>query len=50
MPYALVRDLDPVLMLSDIAEHSKNLAADPRASLLVADPAASDDPQSAARA
>src|SRR5262245_33637927 len=49
VPYALVGDLDPVLMLSDIAEHTKNLAADPRASLLVADPAAAEDPQSGAR-
>ena len=49
VPYALVGDLDPVLLLSDLAEHTKNLAADPRASLLVADPAAADEPQSGAR-
>jgi heme iron utilization protein len=49
VPYALLGDLDPVLMLSDVAEHTKNLAADPRASLLIADPAAADDPQSGAR-
>ena len=49
VPYALVGEVDPVLMLSDIAEHTKNLGADPRASLLVADPAAADQPQAGAR-
>ncbi len=32
----------PVLLLSDLAEHTRNLAADPRASLLVAEPGAGD--------
>src|SRR5262249_8400471 len=32
---ALDHDLSPVLLLSDLAEHSKALAAHPRASLLV---------------
>lgn len=37
----------PVILVSRLAEHSRNLAADPRASLLVRDPAA--DAQSAPR-
>jgi putative heme iron utilization protein len=48
-PYALTPDGDPVLVLSSIAEHTKNLIADPRASLLVADSESRDDPLSGAR-
>jgi len=49
--YALDDEGRPLLCLSDLAEHSANLAADPRASLLVA-PTPSDgvDPLSTARA
>jgi heme iron utilization protein len=32
----------PLLLLSDLAEHSRNLAADPRASLLATEPGAGD--------
>ena len=49
VPYALSAEGDPILLLSDIAEHTHNLNAEPRASLLVSDPAARDRPQSAAR-
>ena len=49
VPYALTAASDPVLLLSDIAEHTHNLAKDPRASLLVADPAAASRPQAGAR-
>lgn len=33
----------PIVLLSDLAEHSRNLAADPRMSLLFTDPAAFED-------
>ena len=49
VPYALTPASDPVLLLSDIAEHTHNLAKDSRASLLVADPAAAERPQAGAR-
>ncbi|MCE0768135.1 CREG family protein [Pseudonocardia kujensis] len=45
--YALDGDGSPLLCLSDLAEHSRNLAADPRASLLVAEPG--PDPLAAPR-
>jgi putative heme iron utilization protein len=48
-PYALTPEGDPVLLLSTIAEHTKNLHADPRASLLVADSRARKDPLAGAR-
>jgi len=40
----------PLLLLSDLAEHTRNLAADSRCSLLVEEPEALDDPLVAARA
>jgi putative heme iron utilization protein len=49
-PYALSGDGEPLLVLSDLAEHTRNLREDPRASLLVHDAAAADDPQAGARA
>lgn len=45
--FTLDRDACPVILVSRLAEHSRNLAADPRASLLVRRP--STDPQSEAR-
>ena len=42
--YAVLGDGSPVLMVSELAEHGRNLLADPRASLVVADLAASEDP------
>jgi putative heme iron utilization protein len=48
-PYALSSEGDPILLLSEIAEHAKNLRRDPRASLFVADSEAAADPQAGAR-
>jgi putative heme iron utilization protein len=48
--YALTAEGDPVLLLSDVAEHTRNLRADARASLLVRDSGAREDPQAGARA
>lgn len=44
-PYALTRELSPVFFLSGLAEHTRNLRADPRASLLIRDPETREDPQ-----
>jgi heme iron utilization protein len=49
VPFALTDAGDPLLLLSDLAEHTRNLRADSRASLLVQDSAAADDPQAGAR-
>jgi putative heme iron utilization protein len=46
---ASTSDGEPVFLVSHLAQHTKNLAADPRASVLVQD-AAEGDPQQAARA
>jgi heme oxygenase (biliverdin-IX-beta and delta-forming) len=46
-PYALSEQGEPILLLSALAEHTRNLKADPRASLFVQ--AQGDDPQAAAR-
>jgi putative heme iron utilization protein len=49
-PYAPDERGRPVFLISGLALHGKNLEADPRASLLVAAPAAADeDPLAAAR-
>lgn len=50
VPYALLPNGDPLVFLSDIAEHTKNLRRDGRASLFVADPDAAARPQAGARA
>lgn len=49
VPYALDRRGEPILLLSDLAEHTRNLLADARSSLLVQDSAALQDPQAGAR-
>src|SRR5215469_565128 len=55
-PYAslvlVAADLDasPLLLISALAEHTKNLLAEPRASLLFDDTAGLDDPLTGARA
>lgn len=49
VPYALAHDGKIVLVLSDLAEHTRNLRADPRASLFVQDPEAAGNPQAGAR-
>lgn len=46
VPYALDAAGRPILVLSDIAVHTKALRDDGRCSLMVHDPAATDPPQS----
>ncbi len=46
---ACAPDATPLLLLSDLAQHAKNIAADPRVSLLCAEPGAASDPLAAAR-
>ena len=48
-PYALAADGEPLLLLSDLAEHTRNVRADPRASLFVQDGACTADPQAGCR-
>ena len=47
--YATLPDSTPILLLSALAEHTKNLKADPRASLLVDGTAGLPDPLTGAR-
>ncbi len=48
-PYAVSAQGTPLLLLSALAAHTKNLLTDPRASLYVGDRSASDDPLAGAR-
>jgi putative heme iron utilization protein len=49
-PFALSATGEPILLLSAIAQHTRNLETDPRAALFVHDPAAADrDPRTAPR-
>ena len=49
--YALSARGEPIFLFSALAQHTQNLAADPRASLFVVDAAAAaEDPQQAPRA
>jgi heme iron utilization protein len=49
-PFALSASGEPLLLLSALAQHTRNLATDPRCSLFVHDPAAADaDPRTAPR-
>jgi putative heme iron utilization protein len=48
-PYATSLGGEPLLLLSELAEHTRNLRQDPRASLLVQDSTSADDPQAGAR-
>jgi putative heme iron utilization protein len=51
VPFALSREGEPLLLLSELAQHTRNLGADPRACLFVHDAAAAaKDPRTAARA
>jgi putative heme iron utilization protein len=51
VPFALSRAGEPLLLLSELAQHTRNLAADPRACLLVHDAAATaKDPRTSPRA
>lgn len=47
-PFVLDDDGNPLILISSIAEHTKNIVADPRVSLIAFDPA-SPDMQAAAR-
>jgi putative heme iron utilization protein len=49
MPYGLDARGRPIFLISSMAMHTQNLQADPRASLLVTQPAASGDPLGASR-
>jgi hypothetical protein len=49
-PFAFTGQRDPVFLFSSIAEHTRNLLADPRASLLVQDRQSLDEPLAGARA
>ena len=48
-PYALSAQGAPLLLLSRLAAHTKNLLADPRASLFIGDRSAAEDPQAGGR-
>jgi hypothetical protein len=48
-PFALTHEGRPILLVSELAEHTRNLAADPRCCLTAFDPA-QDDKQAAGRA
>src|SRR5437660_1717093 len=48
-PYAPSRRGQPIILISTLAAHTKNLLADPRACLFVGDRAAADDPQAGGR-
>ena len=48
-PFALSAAGEPLLLLSDLAEHTRNIRADPRVSLLVQDGSSAEDPQAGAR-
>lgn len=47
--YGALEDGTPVLCLSQLAEHGRNLAVDPRASIIVTQPDRPSDPLAAAR-
>ena len=49
-PYAVTEGGEPLFLFSDLAEHTRNVRRDPRASLLIQDSAALADPQSGGRA
>jgi putative heme iron utilization protein len=44
-PFALSERGAPIVLISEIAEHTRNLVKDPRASLFIRDPEADGDPQ-----
>src|SRR6185503_12673883 len=48
-PYATAGDGRPIVLLSEIAQHTKNLRRDPRVSLFVANPAPPGDAQASWR-
>ena len=48
-PFALTAAGEPIIYISEIAEHTRNLRADARASLIIQDANAARDPQAGAR-
>jgi hypothetical protein len=50
MPYALNDEGQPIFLISNMAMHTQNMKADPRASLFIAQAALDGDPLGAARA
>ncbi|HEX8186059.1 MAG TPA: DUF2470 domain-containing protein [Blastocatellia bacterium] len=48
-PYAITSAGEPLILISEIAEHTRNVRADARVSLLIQDSAAMADPQAGAR-
>ena len=48
-PYAMTGDGEPTILISEIAEHTKNLRADPRVSLFIQESAFLNDTQSGRR-
>lgn len=48
-PFALSKRGEPLVLFSNLAEHTQNLLADPRVSLFVQDSQALADPQAGAR-
>ncbi len=49
MPYALDDSGQPLVLISGLAMHTRNLEGDPRASLLVAEPSGTEDPLAVGR-
>src|SRR5581483_11524023 len=48
-PYAIAQNGEPILLISEIAEHTRNLRAEPRMSLFIQDSAFLNDTQSGRR-
>ncbi len=48
-PYALAASGEPVILISGLAEHTRNILADPRVSLFIQDAEAINNPQAGAR-
>ncbi len=49
-PYALTASGEPLIFVSSLAEHTRNMMNDPRVSLFIQDTATNANPQSIARA
>ncbi len=49
-PYALTATDEPLIFVSSLAEHTRNMTNDPRVSLFIQDTATNANPQSIARA
>ena len=49
-PYAISASGDPIILVSSLAEHTKNMLNDPRVSLFIQDMTTNANPQSIARA